>query len=123
MGKCKVILSVGESEILTFGELEIKKCGFTLLYEIDGDKCSAVFNDGVFTQKRSGSFNMAVRFAENQNSGCVISDGGLSGALDVFTKKLTVNFTDDGITVKLNYELGGEEKNINLTAVNIQEKK
>ena len=123
MKSCKVTLSGADSEIYALGKIEKNAGGFKLFYELDGDKCEAEYNGGEFTQIRRGSFNMTVRFKENAKSECVISEGGLSGALDVFTKKLFIEIKESGITAYINYELGGEEKTLTLTAAEYQEKK
>ena len=122
MESCKITLSSAESEIVVFGEMALTANGFKLFYKLDGDGCEAAYESGIFTQTRSGSFNMTVRFCENADSECVIKEGGLSGAIGVFTKKLSADIKSNGVAVYINYELGGEQKTLKLTA-EFQEKK
>lgn len=123
MKNCKVVLSGADSEIYSLGEFEKTESGFRLFYELDGDKCVAEYAGGEFSQSRQGAFNMSVRFLENEKSDCIITDGGLSGILDVFTEKLLIDVKENGVTVFINYRLGGEKKTLTITAKKYQEKK
>lgn len=122
---CKVTLSGGDGgkKHQSTGVLTAEGKGFKLLYSIDGDECVLTYDGLTLTQKRAGAFQTEIVFSEGRQTECSFCEGGLTGKLPVNCKRLDVICGKLGVNIKINYDCGGQNIYLNLTAAKFTEKK
>lgn len=116
---CQVTIvgSKGAGEVVTSGELTFDKYGFELKYEIDGDRCVLSAYRSTVTQSRRGNFNTDITFSKGKDTVCMLLSGELTGSIPVKTTRLDILKSEYGVTVSIDYFLGGAKINLRLSAV------
>lgn len=110
--KCKVVLC-GEDKtqnLSCIGDLILSEKCFTLSYIFDGNCCLLAYDGKILRHEKKGEIPVCIEFVANKKSLCKIGEGGFCGEIPVFTKDLKVQFGAKKISVAVGYELGGEEK-------------
>lgn len=116
--KCKVVLNNGKPDgyFTANGELNFGAVGFSLFYDLDGDKCFLRYENGELVQERRGSVSIVMRFILGQETSCTLNMGATSGSFPVFTNKMNVKNDNKSVEVRINYTCGGENINLGITA-------
>ena len=103
----KITTSVdgGESFYSSRGEIErtADGSGFVVLYEFDGDECHLEIRDDAVSQRRRGSLNMDVAFADGEEVVMTISDEDGGAEVAVKCGKILCECFRRGIFCTLNY--------------------
>lgn len=103
----KITTSVdgGESFYSSRGEIErtADGSGFVVLYEFDGDECRLEIRDDAVSQRRRGSLNMDVAFADGEEVVMTISDDDGGAEVAVKCGKILCECFRRGIFCTLNY--------------------
>ncbi len=113
---CKVTISNAEIPVVSQGTLTFTEKGFNIRYVTDGDGCDFSYFEGTAFQTRKGEFGFDVSFREGEETACVLRSGGFSGSVPVKTLRLSVSVTARGALVELKYLLGGEARELSLSA-------
>lgn len=113
---CKVKISGKDGDVLSRGAMEFSDGAFKITYFLSGDKCEISFDGKTLLQKRRGATDITLQFSEGKKTLCTLQDGGFSGTIDVFTKKLRVDASAVGVKINLLYLLGDEECSLDFTA-------
>ena len=122
---CKVTLKGAEDaeEVHSKGELTYVKNGFDLNYQISGDRCALSVRGTTVTQSRRGNVNTDITFVKGKNTVCMLLSGELTGSIPVKTTALDIIKGEDGVSVTMQYFLGGAKIFLSLTAFVIPEEK
>ncbi len=116
--RCRVkITSFGngwESSVTSDGDIIFSDLAAVVNYEIDGDKCTLVYRDGLLEQRRNGSQNLHVTFREGSVTSLEIGSGGVCGSYRVYTKNIKYLSGKGGIRLTLGYESGEDREGITL---------
>lgn len=103
----KITTSVdgGESFYSSRGEIErtADGSGFVVLYKFDGDECRLEIRDDAVSQRRRGSLNMDVAFADGEEVVMIISDDDGGAEVAVKCGKILCECFRRGIFCTLNY--------------------
>lgn len=110
-------------EVYSEGELTYVKNGFDLNYTIAGDRCSFSVRGITATQSRRGNVNTDITFVKGKNTICMLLSGELTGSVPVKTIALDVIKAEDGVSVTIEYFLGGAKIFLSLTAFVVSEEK
>lgn len=115
---CNVTIkgSKDAEEINSKGELTFTNNGFDLNYSIAGDRCLLSARGTTVTQSRRGSVEMDITFAKGKNTICMLLSGELTGGIPVKTTALDIVKAEDGVSVTIEYFLGGAKIFLSLTA-------
>lgn len=119
---CEVtIFSTADEGIKTAsrGALEENENGFKLSYILDGDESEIIYDGNCLTQTRAGGTRLKIEFIEKAHTECAIECAGNKGFLPVFTKKLQVLNAPDGKRIKIAYDLGGMNIELEISALKI----
>lgn len=119
---CKVIIKGAEDaeEVYSEGELSFTNNGFDLDYFIADDRCSFSVRGATVTQSRRGNVNTDITFVKGKNTICMLLSGELTGSIPVKTTALDIIKGEDGVSVTIQYFLGGAKIYLSLTAVLIR---
>ena len=104
-------------EVSSEGELEFVKNGFDLTYRIAGDNCTLSVRGSTVTQSRRGNFNTDITFVKGKNTVCMLLSGELTGSVPVKTTALEIVKGEYGVSVKMEYYLGGSKIYLSLIAL------
>lgn len=120
---CNVKLKGAEDteEVSSQGELTLTDNGFDLRYSIAGDSCILSARGATLTQSRRGSINTDITFVKGKNTICMLISGELTGSIPVKTTALNVKKHENGVSVAMEYFLGGAKIFLSLTAVTVTE--
>lgn len=118
---CKVTIKGAEDaeEVYSDGELSFTNNGFDLDYFIAGDRCSFSVRGATATQSRRGKVNTDITFVKGKNTVCMLLSGELTGSIPVKTTDLNIVKGEDGVSVTIQYFLGGAKIYLSLTAIAI----
>lgn len=116
---CNVKIKGAEDaeEVSSEGELNFVKNGFDLDYHIAGDNCALSVRGATVTQSRRGSFNTDITFVKGKNTICMLLSGELTGSIPVKTTALDITCGEDGVSVTMEYFLGGIKIYLSLKAL------
>ena len=116
---CKVMIkgAYDAEEVSSDGELTFVDNGFDLNYHITGDKCILSVRGATVTQSRRGNFNTDITFVKGKNTVCMLLSGELTGSVPVKTTALDINCGENGVSVTMEYFLGGSKIYLSLKAV------
>lgn len=116
--KCKITLDNGKPDgrFNARGELNFGWDGFSIIYELDGDKCLLTYAKGIIVQERRGSVPMVMRFKMGEQTVCTLGLGGREGSFPVYTNKIEIKNDDKSVEVTLNYTCASENVTLSITA-------
>ncbi len=115
---CTVTIDNGKTDgrFVSKGKLGFGAEGFTVFYQLDGDKCMLTYSGGRVVQERRGRVPMVMRFTQGKQTECTLGDGTNTGSFPVFTDKIEIKNDDKSVSVKLFYTLAGEFVTLSITA-------
>ena len=117
---CKVKIFGAGEDCETFGTLKFTDAGFRICYGVGPDECHLSVSGGRIMYSRRGAFNFDMAFEDGKDTECVLRDEGLTGVLPVKTLNAETRTAKDCAHVDLKYLLGGEERELILSAEAIQ---
>lgn len=122
---CKVTIKGAEDadEVCSTGELTFINNGFDLNYSIAGDNCALSVRGATVTQSRRGSINTDITFVKGKNTICMLLSGELTGSIPVKTTALNIVKGKNGVSLTMQYFLGGAKIFLSLTALALPEGK
>lgn len=118
MNNCKITLCGGEA-LTVVGKMEKSGGSVLLKYEYEGDSYSVECRKTGVHYVRRGSLNLDMRLEEGKNTECLITEGGMTGAIPVFTSYARTETSDGAVAILLDYNMCGEEKTLHIAALSI----
>ena len=117
--KCKVVLhSDGQTQNFScVGELILNEKSFSLSYTFGPDICFLTYDGEILRHEKKGEIPVSIEFVSSGKTLCKIGSDGFSGEIPVYTNSLEVRVCDGNISIEIVYELGGENKQMKISAV------
>lgn len=113
----------GESIVAVDAEGLIEEDAASLNYTFDDADYTLEVGGGYITQTRTGDVNLFMQFIKGRPTLCRIEDGACSGAFELYTKKLKIDFTPSGFNAECVYSdgQGGADTSLLIKAFKLEE--
>lgn len=116
--KCNVVLyGDGQNQNFSFvGELILCEKYCSLSYNFNGDDCLLTYDGELLRHENKGEIPVNIEFVPNKKTLCKIGSGEFFGEIPVLTNSLEVRIDDKKVFIDVVYELGGENKQMKISA-------